>query len=204
MTRSCCGLPRTRSSASRPRRLSSASARRDHSSPPVGSHRRCPASPEQGKRPGRSGSGLPGTHVRRTGRRPLVAGSGAAGRGHSRRRLARQPAGRRGRPGAVRPRSGERRTTRMGSGTHDREYPALRVSPEQARRFLGAYGFDVTSWRGFPVFRRTRELIMLPVWHQCCPARQPLPRNSPAALTGSGTNGTSNGLPTAGRNGGCS
>jgi aminoglycoside phosphotransferase (APT) family kinase protein len=32
---------------------------------------------------------------------------------------------------------------------------------DQARRFLGAYGFDVTAWRGFPVFRKTRELIML-------------------------------------------
>ncbi len=33
--------------------------------------------------------------------------------------------------------------------------------PEQARRFLDAYGFDVLAWPGFPVFRKTRELIML-------------------------------------------
>jgi aminoglycoside phosphotransferase (APT) family kinase protein len=33
--------------------------------------------------------------------------------------------------------------------------------PDQAQRFLVTYGFDVTAWRGFPVFRKTRELIML-------------------------------------------
>jgi Ser/Thr protein kinase RdoA (MazF antagonist) len=33
--------------------------------------------------------------------------------------------------------------------------------PAQARRFLDAYGFDVMAWHGFPLLRRTRELIML-------------------------------------------
>jgi hypothetical protein len=33
--------------------------------------------------------------------------------------------------------------------------------PGPGRRFLDAYGFDVTAWHGFPVLRKVRELVML-------------------------------------------
>lgn len=33
--------------------------------------------------------------------------------------------------------------------------------PGPARRFLDAYGFDVTLWHGFPALRKARELVML-------------------------------------------
>ncbi len=34
-------------------------------------------------------------------------------------------------------------------------------APDPVRRFLDAYGFDVTAWPGLPVLRKTRELAML-------------------------------------------
>ncbi len=34
-------------------------------------------------------------------------------------------------------------------------------APDPVRRFLDTYGFDVTAWRGFPVLRKARELVML-------------------------------------------